>query len=55
MNRFSVRYKGYSLTQMLEEVDRNAMHWIIKRLSGNDTGQVSTTQKHFFGMPFLRF
>ena len=27
-----------SLTQFLEYIDRHEMFWIVKRLSGNDTG-----------------
>lgn len=38
MKSFATKYKGFSLTQVLEEIDRYSMHWIIKRLSGNDTG-----------------
>lgn len=38
MKHFNIQYKGYSLTQILEQIDRHSMSWIIKRLSGNDTG-----------------
>ncbi len=31
-------YKNISLTQFLEQMDRDNFAWIVKRLSGNDTG-----------------
>jgi len=41
------QYKNISLTQFLEQMDRNDFVWIIKRLSGNDTG---LTGGHQVGM-----
>jgi len=32
------KFKGLSLTRFLEEVENNNLLWIVKRLSGNDTG-----------------
>ena len=31
-------FRGLSLTRFLEEIDRRNFIWIVKRLSGNDTG-----------------
>ena len=38
MSRFSVRCRGYTLIQIFEQIDQDTMPWIVKRLSGNDTG-----------------
>ena len=35
---FEATYKNISLTQFLEHLDFNGYTWLIKRLSGNDTG-----------------
>jgi len=37
-------FKGLSLTRLLEEIDRREYFWIVKRLSGNDTGLTGAHQ-----------
>lgn len=31
-------FRNLSLTRFLEEIEHNRFSWIVKRLSGNDTG-----------------
>ncbi len=51
-------FKGLSLPRFLEEVDFNDLFWVVKRLSGNDTGLTGTHQvgvyypKKFFNQVF---
>ena len=33
-----MRYKNISLTRFLELLDQDKLFWLVKRLSGNDTG-----------------
>lgn len=37
-------FRGLSLTRFLEEIDRLNFRWIVKRLSGNDTGLTGAHQ-----------
>lgn len=45
------KFKNLSLTRFLEEIERNGLSWIVKRLSGNDTG---VTGGHQAGVYFPR-
>lgn len=37
-------FRGVSLTRFLEEIDRLHLKWVVKRLSGNDTGLTGAHQ-----------
>ncbi|MGE4519059.1 MAG: type II restriction endonuclease [Desulfobacteraceae bacterium] len=45
------KFKKLSLTRFLEEIEQNRLSWIVKRLSGNDTG---LTGSHQAGIYFPR-